>query len=334
MQVSAQTTPGEYVPDSVPPDILEAIREKQSFLLVAHIGLDGDHLGSMLSLYEGLQSIGKKVDMYLPEEVPSSFSFLAGLDKVLRSLPEERYDAVITLECPSQKRLPKGFVPSNYADFVINFDHHPDNEGYGQVVWVDPAAASLGELTLDLLLALGVVITSDIASALYVAVLTDTGSFQYSRVTDVTHRRLACLLRAGVDTDMINREVYRSGQASSLRLIGHLLSQLQFEESHPARVVWSQLSLDDLERFQVPAEETQFFVDELDRVGGSEVILFLREAEPNLIKVSLRSRGRAINQVAARFGGGGHSKAAGCRIPGTLDEARVKVLEALAQDFS
>lgn len=93
---------------------------------------------------------------------------------------------------PLKKRLPKGFVPSNYADFVINFDHHPDNEGYGQVVWVDPAAESLGELTLDLLLALGVVITRDIASALYVAVLTDTGSFQYSRVTDVTHAWPVC----------------------------------------------------------------------------------------------------------------------------------------------
>ncbi|CAN0377418.1 unnamed protein product, partial [Phaeothamnion confervicola] len=191
-----------------------------------------------------------------------------------------------------------------------------------------------GELALDLLLALGAPITSEIATALYVAILTDTGSFQYSRVTPLTHQRLARLLQAGVDTDMVTREVYRSGQAASLRLVGHLLSQLHFESEHPAKVVWSQLSLADLEHFQVAPEETQFFVDELDRVGGSEVILFLRQAEPNLVKISLRSRGRAVNQVAARFGGGGHSKAAGCRIAGTLDEARVQVLEALAQEFS
>jgi phosphoesterase RecJ-like protein len=288
----------------------------------------------MLALSQGLESLGKQVDIFLPEEIPTSFAFLSGLDRVLRQLPDRRYDVLVTLECPTVKRLPKGFELSRFADFVVNFDHHPDNENYGNVVFCDCKAAALGELTLDALLALGVRITKEIATAIYVAILTDTGSFQYSRVTGLTHQRLACLLDAGVDTDMINREVYRSGQANTLKLIGHLLSQLKYEADHPAKVVWSQLSLADLEKFQVPAEETGFFVDELDRIGGSEVILFLRQAEPDLVKISLRSRGRAINQVAARFGGGGHSKAAGCRIAGSLDHARQLVLEALAQDFA
>ena len=333
VQVYTPTTPGEYVP-TVPADFLRAFRDYESFLLVAHIGLDGDHLGSMLALQLGLESLGKRVDTYLPEEVPSNYSFLAGLDRVLPTLPDRRYDVLVTLECPTVKRLPKGFDMMRFANVVANFDHHPDNEGYGDFIWVDPQAAALGELTLDLLLALGVKISPEIATALYVAILTDTGSFQYSRVNRLTHQRLGCLVEAGVDTDMVARQVYRSGQANSLRLVGKLLSELCFETTHPARVVWSQITLDDLETYQVPAEETQFFVDELDRIGGSEVILFLRQVEPNLVKISLRSRGRAINQVAARFGGGGHSKAAGCRIVGTLEHARQQILAALAEEFA
>jgi bifunctional oligoribonuclease and PAP phosphatase NrnA len=322
----------------VPIEVIDAIKGRKRFLLVAHIGLDGDHLGSMLALYEGLISIGKDVEMLLPESVPSNFSFLSHLDKVQRSIEElkqtGRYDCVISLECPSQNRLPKGFNFSDYSDFVINFDHHPDNENYGNIQWIDPNTGALGELALDLLLALDCTITPSIAVALYIAILTDTGGFQYSRVTSTTHRRVARLLEAGIDTDLVQRKVYRSGQHSTLKLAGLLLSRLEFLQTHPAKVVISYLTLEDLQQLGVPPEETQFFVDELDKIEGSEVIIFMRQAEADLVKVSLRSRGRAVNSVASKFGGGGHSKAAGCRIPGSLTEAREKLLTELALAFT
>lgn len=327
-----------YASPKVPREVVEAIKSRQKFLLVAHIGLDGDHLGSMLALYEGLKSIGKDVDMLLPESVPSNFSFLSHLDEVQRSIEElkqrGRFDCVISLECPSQNRLPKGFDFNDYSDFVINFDHHPDNENYGSLCWIEPDTGALGELALDLLLALGCKITPSIAVALYVAILTDTGAFQYSRVTPTTHRRVARLLEAGIDTDLVQRKIYRSGQHSTLKLAGLLLSRLEFLENHPAKVVISYLTLEDLETLGVPPEETQFFVDELDKIDGSEVIIFMRQAEPELVKVSLRSRGKAVNGVAAKFGGGGHSKAAGCRIPGKLADAREQLLSELTLAFS
>lgn len=336
MQTSV--TQENYRPANVPAEVVEAIRARRSFLLVAHIGLDGDHLGTMLALYEGLTALGKSVDMLLPENVPSNFSYLSHLDKVERSLETLKakgpYDMVIALECPDKNRFPKGFKFEDFTNYVFNFDHHPDNEQYGNLLWIDAEAAALGELALDLLIALECKITPSLAAALYVAILTDTGSFQYSRVCSLTHRRVARLLEGGVDTDLIQRRIYRSSQFNTVKLTGTLLARMEFLPEHPAKVVISYLEISDLEALGVPPEETQFFVDELDKVEGSEVIVFLRQAEPDLVKVSLRSRGRAVNGVAAKFGGGGHSKAAGCRIPGSVAKAKEQLLQELAVAFS
>lgn len=311
----------------VPDNLLERFRSKESFLLVAHIGLDGDHLGSMLALHQGLEQLGKRVFSYLPEAVPDSFDFLIGLDSLSTSLPEEYVDCVVTLECPSRSRLPKGFDLKAAGREVLNCDHHPDNEMYGDLNWVVAEAAALGEMTLDLLEALPVKLDRSMAMAIYVAILTDTGSFQYSRVTPATHQRLARLLEFDVPTDLIARQIYRQSRPEVLRLLGSVLESVKVVD----RVAYGEISHGDLTRFGVRPEETQFFVDDVDRVRDADVVALFRETSDGQVKVSLRSRHWPINQVAAQFGGGGHAKAAGCVVSGSLGEARERVVTAVQE---
>ena len=311
----------------VPHELLERIRKNDSFLLVAHIGLDGDHLGSMLAMHHALEQMGKRVHSYLPESVPDSFDFLIGLDKLSATLPDEQFDCVVTLECPSRNRLPKGFDMRRHGREVLNLDHHPDNEMYGDFNWVVADAAALGEMMLDLLEALGVKLDRSMAIAIYVAILTDTGSFQYSRVTPSTHERLAKLLQFDVPTDLIARQVYRQSRPEVLRLLGRVLAEVKVKDG----VAWGEISTGDLAHFNVRPEETQFFVDDVDRVRDADVVALFRETENGQVKVSLRSRHWPINQVAAQFGGGGHAKAAGCVVSGSLQETRERVVSAVQE---
>ncbi len=311
----------------VPHELLERIRKNDSFLLVAHIGLDGDHLGSMLAMHHALEQMGKRVHSYLPESVPDSFDFLIGLDKLSATLPDEQFDCVVTLECPSRNRLPKGFDMRKHGREVLNLDHHPDNEMYGDFNWVVADAAALGEMMLDLLEALGVKLDRSMAIAIYVAILTDTGSFQYSRVTPSTHERLAKLLQFDVPTDLIARQVYRQSRPEVLRLLGRVLAEVKVKDG----VAWGEISTGDLAHFNVRPEETQFFVDDVDRVRDADVVALFRETENGQVKVSLRSRHWPINQVAAQFGGGGHAKAAGCVVSGSLQETRERVVSAVQE---
>jgi len=320
----------------VPPAFVQALREYQSFLLVSHVGLDGDHLGSMLALQQALGKLGKRVVSFQPEPVPSSLSsILFGLEHTSESVqPNEQFDAVIALECPTLSRMPKGFDPRSHAKILLNMDHHQDNGQYGDQNWVLPEVAALGEMTFELILNLDVPLDRSMATALYVAILTDTGSFQYSRVTPATHRRLASLLQAGVATDEVSRSVYRNSRPPVLKLLGRMLNELSVDSRDGVSVAWAEISEQSLSEYQVNPEEVQFFVDELDRVDRADVVVLVREVAGGKVKASIRSRNHPINQVAALFGGGGHSRAAGCVAEGTLSQVRSQIVEAVHAELT
>ncbi len=323
---------GEF---KVPRAFLEAVQSPQKFLLVSHVGLDGDHLGSMLALQQALQHLGKEVVAYQPEPVPASLArVLSGLEQTSSSLPDDKFDVVLALECPTLGRMPKGFSPSDYAPQILNFDHHQDNENYGHHNWVLPEVAALGEMTFELIQALGVPITSAMATALYVAILTDTGSFQYSRVTPETHRRLSHLLQAGVATDEVARSIYRNSRPQVLKLLGRMLNDLSVDSRDGISVAWAEISEEQMLKYQVQPEEIQFFVDELDRVDEADVVVLVREAPGGKVKASIRSRFHPINQVAALFGGGGHARAAGCTTEGSMSQVRSTLVEAVHNELN
>ncbi len=316
----------------VPEELVEAINEGSSFLLASHIGLDGDHLGSMLALGSALRKIGKDVYCFLPERVPENFGFLPGLDQLRKEFSEDGFDTLITLECPDQQRLPSEInieQLQNKGVKILNLDHHPDNENYGDVLWVVPDAAALGEMILDLLNRLEIPLDTEVATCLYTAILTDTGSFQYSRVTPETHIRIAQLLEHKVPTDEVARQLYRHTRAPVVKLLGSVLSRVQITPD--GKLAYAELSLKDLVDLKVDDSETRFFIDDIDRVQGPEVVAIFKEMSELKVKVSLRSRRKAINQVAARFGGGGHPMAAGCVVDGSLDAVRDQVVSAVIE---
>lgn len=320
----------------VPPAFIAALRLHQKFLLVSHVGLDGDHLGSMLALQQALEKMGKEVVAFQPEAVPDSLAnILFGLEHTAATVaPDAKFDAVVALECPTLSRMPKGFDPRALAPVLLNFDHHQDNAGYGDLNWVLPEVAALGEMTFELIQNLDVPLDRSMATALYVAILTDTGSFQYSRVTPATHRRLASLLQAGVATDEVSRSVYRNSRPDVLKLLGRMLNELTVDHRDGVSVAWAELSEKSLNEYQVRPEEIQFFVDELDRVDRADVVVLVREVPGGKVKASIRSRNHPINQVAAQYGGGGHSRAAGCVAEGSLSQVRANLVDAVHAELT
>ena len=314
----------------VPQDLIDAIKKNESFLLVAHIGLDGDHLGSMLTLARGLRQLGKRVSCYLPETVPDSYGFLPDLELLEKELSQESFDVLVTLECPDVQRLPEGIDISSFQSkgvTVLNLDHHPDNENYGDILWIEPDAAALGEMIFDLLAELGVELDKEMALGIYTAILTDTGSFQYSRVTTHTHLRLAEVMKFDLPTDEISRRLFKEARPNVVQLLGSVLSRVQLAGG--GRLAYAELPLSELQKLDVHDSETRFFIDDIDRVKGPEVVAIFREMSGSKVKVSLRSRKSAINGVAAQFGGGGHAKAAGCVVSGSLSSVRDKVVSAV-----
>jgi phosphoesterase RecJ-like protein len=323
-----------YKPN-VPKPLVDTIKENQSFLLVAHVGLDGDHLGSMISLARGLRTMGKTVRCYLPETVPDSYGFLPDLDTLDQTLNSESPQVLITLECPDLQRLPEGIDVDKLQGQgvkVLNLDHHPDNENYGDLLWIEPDAAALGEMIFDLLNELGVPLDKEMALGIYTAILTDTGSFQYSRVTNYTHLRLAEVMKFDLPTDEISRRLFKEARPNVVQLLGTVLSSVQITSD--GRLAYAELPLSELNKLQVHDSETRFFIDDIDRVKGPEVVAIFREMAGTKVKVSLRSRKSAINQVAAKFGGGGHAKAAGCVVRGTLASVREQVVSAVIDSLN
>jgi phosphoesterase RecJ-like protein len=320
---------------NVPKELIEAINAGKRFLLVAHMGLDGDHLGSMLTLARALRHMGKEVSCYLPETVPDSYAFLPDLDLLDAELADELPDTLVTLECPDVQRLPHGIdIPGFQSEGVnvINLDHHPDNENYGDILWIEPDAAALGEMVFDLLVEMNVPLDREMALGIYTAILTDTGSFQYSRVTTDTHLRLAEVMKFDLPTDEISRRLFKEARPNVVQLLGSVLSRVQL--TGDGRLAYAELPLAELQELKVDDSETRFFIDDIDRVKGPEVVAIFREMANSRVKVSLRSRSSAINGVAAKFGGGGHAKAAGCVVDGSLSAVRDKVVSAVIDSLN
>lgn len=311
------------------PAVRETLMQARRVLLVPHVGLDGDDLGCMIALHRALEVLGKEPVAFAPDPIPEAFrGLIPGLERLQGQLPEGPFDAVVCLECPAPARLPRGVERLLPGAAVVNLDHHLDNDGYGDVLWVEPEAAALGEMVFDLLEALSVPLDSTIANGLYVSLFTDTGSFQYSRVSPGTHRRVARLLEHGVRTDLLGRRLFREEPFESLRLLGTVLGRLQPAEQ--GRVSWSEIRRGDLVGTGLTFADVRPFVERIDQVRGGEVTVLFHEQGERRVKVSLRSRRVPVNGVAGRFGGGGHVRAAGCVLELPLAEAREAVLAELA----
>jgi phosphoesterase RecJ-like protein len=319
----------------------ERLRAARGVLLTAHVFPDGDALGSELALALGLERLKKRVRVVNSDPAPEKYRFLDPRGKIevvsaKRGVDLSDVDLGVLLDTSEPSRaglLEKSFFGEGLERMCL--DHHPGpNSPLFRHHWVAEGAAATGVMVLRLLDALEVEIDPPIATALWVAIATDTGWFRFPNTTAATLRDAARLRAAGADPDDLHRRIYEESSLERLLLLGKLLSGLRSELG--GRFVWSLLERRLLDEVGVGYQELDGFSEALKAARGAEVVALVVETEPGSFKVSLRARGEvAVNAIAGEFGGGGHRRAAGFRAAGDsreiLARLRSKVESALAR---
>ncbi len=295
---------------------VRALRRAETVNLACHVNPDGDALGSLLATALGLRQLGKKVYPTwgaAPAQVPASYAFLPGTDLLVQPDDLPACDAFVALDCGVAHRLGSVEKMAKSCDPLINVDHHPGNDEFGTINVVVVDASSTAELVARLLTELGVELDKDIATALYVGIVTDTGRFQYSNSTPDTLRLAADLLSLGVDAPAIAQEVYESSPFGYLKLVGRVLDRAVLHEE--ARFVYSWIRLADLKDAGVSADETDGLIDLVRSTRAADVAAMFKEQRDGSWRVSMRSKGRSVGELARARGGGGHDLAAGFTAP-------------------
>jgi len=309
--------------------ILEGIRASRTFCVVGHIRPDGDCVGSQLGLALALRNEGKKVVCWNEDPIPQKYGFLDP-DRLFQK-PKRGYifDCVIATDAASFERL--GTVGPCIADrkLFINIDHHESNTRYADVNWVSARAPSSGELIFRLLKTARWPITRPIADLLFTAVSTDTGSFQYPTTRPGTYHVAGDLVRLGADIAKICDEVYQTYPLSRARLLRHIYGH--FHLTHQDQIAWFWLKKADYARSGADSSDSEGLIDHIRAIASVVVACVFEEIEPELTRISLRSKSEKVNvnEIAAQFGGGGHPAAAGARIPGKPLSVQRKVIAAV-----
>ncbi len=281
-----------------------------------HIRPDGDCVGSCMALYQYLRNLcpQAEVDVYL-EEIPDCFRFLQGTDRIRHTVSKGKtYDLFIALDCGDKERLGFSLPLFTEAKHTFCVDHHISNKGFAQENYIMPEASSTSELLYDLMEKER--ITEGIAEALYLGIVHDTGVFQYSCASPSTFRAAAALLEKGVDAPGIIRSTYYEKSYARNQILGRaLLESILFMDG---RCIASYVTKSMMKFYGIAPKDLDGIVTQLLMTRGVEAAVFMYETEPNLYKVSLRSKERIdVNRIAGFFGGGGHVRAAGFSFAGT-----------------
>jgi bifunctional oligoribonuclease and PAP phosphatase NrnA len=318
-------TEAAQVVDSDLDRVAEQIREGERFLLTTHENPDGDALGSLLATHKVLQSLGKDSVMFLAAKefpLPVEYRFMP-LEEVFHEPPADMADrVVIFLDCGNIDRMPVDFL-KNDGEKVLNVDHHHDNTRFGTVNLVDVEASSTAEIVFDLASKLGVELTPEIATALYVGLVTDTGKFMYENTRARSHRMAAALVEAGVNVNDIYRRLYEHVPIEKLRLVARALEKIQLHDD--GRLATTYISKHDYEVTGASEILTEGIIDHLRTLDGTAVAAVVRD-QPERgragRKVSLRSTdgGVDVSAIAREQGGGGHQRAAGFGTDLSYDE--------------
>jgi bifunctional oligoribonuclease and PAP phosphatase NrnA len=310
------------------------LRSRERFLLTAHEGPDGDALGSLLGMHHLLTQLGKDSVMFMAAKefpLPIEYRFLP-LEEVFHEPPADMADrTVIFLDCGNIDRMPVEFLSAG-DNFRINVDHHHDNTLFGDLNLVDTAASCTAEIVYKLAILLGVEITPEIAAALYVGLITDTGKFMYENTNARTHRIAAELIDAGVRVDETYRRLYEHVPIEKLRLVSRALEGI--ERYCDERLVVAYITAADYEASGAGEEMTEGIIDHLRSVEGTKVAALIRDQGDRgraARKVSLRSSGGEIDvsAIAREHGGGGHKRAAGFSTDLDLDQLVALLCDAV-----
>ncbi len=305
-----------------------ALREHQTFAVLSHVRPDGDALGSQLALGLSLRQLGKNVHIWNEEGMLEKYSFLPQASLLTKppAQPQD-VDVVIALDTAIQNRLGITVAAIKSAKLWINIDHHPSNPGYGDVVYIDPKSPATGQILFELMRNQKLPIDSAIAENLYVAISTDTGSFQYPNTTARTFEIAGELVSVGVNVGRVSQLTYENYPRRRVELLRDLLGTMRFDAN--GRVASFSLSQAMAKELGVLPEDNEGLIDHLRAIRGVIVAIFFEELPDGKVRVSMRSKSEKVNvcAICEKFGGGGHVLAAGARVKGTLDEVEKKILE-------
>jgi phosphoesterase RecJ-like protein len=308
--------------------VVEAVRARKRFVVSSHARPDGDSIGSQLAFAYAAQHLGKDVVIVNRDLASSPLMAFPGVSSIrIADAVSGDFDAAVIMECGD---LGRPGVAGLDRYFVINIDHHQGNTGYGAINWFDPAAAACGEMVFDLVTALGVPLTREIATHVYLAILTDTGSFHYSSISPRTFDICRQTLEAGVDPVEVARNVYDSNNMGRLKLFGSVLSSMQIDPSGRVAIVY--LDHEMARSAGGTYEDTEGLINLPLTVKEIQSVVFFKQNEGEQYRVSMRSKGDIdVAAVAREFGGGGHKNAAGCTVTGPIDALQKTFVEKIEQ---
>lgn len=317
-------------------EIAQVIRDHSAFILLSHARPDGDAIGSQIALGHALEAMGKTVHYVNEDKLPGNLAFMAGSEKIT-SPPDTPVDCqvCIALDCATRPRLGENALKAaSLATIWINIDHHVSNTGYADLNHIDGSSPATGQIIYHLITSQGFPLPDESRDAIYVATSTDTGSFQYSNTSAATYEMAADLVRRGLDVGTINTQIYDNNPYRKIELLRALLNTLELSED--GKVADCQLPRSVKEQYQLKPEDSEGQIDVIRSIKGVLVAAFFEELPDGKIRVSLRAKDASVDvcEIAQQFGGGGHTRAAGIRMPGPLNEARSQVLKAISKTLS
>lgn len=302
---------------SPPAELIARIRQGARFVVASHQRPDGDAIGSAMAMALALGELGKNATV-VTDAIPPVFLQRFPHVDTIRITPEvtEAFDAALIMEC---SELGRTGVQGLDRSPVVNIDHHPGNQSYGLVNWIDESAAACGEMAFTLIEALGAPLTKAIATHVYLAVLTDTGSFHFSHLTPRTYEIARRCVEAGADPQWIARTHYDSNSLGRVRIFGAVMNDMVIVDE--GRVALLSITRRVMEDLGGTSDDLEGLINFPLTVKDVEAVAFFKEIADGEWRVSLRSKGSVdIGAIARRHGGGGHTNAAGCSAKGSLDE--------------
>lgn len=314
-------------------EITKVLQKNNNFLITSHLNLDGDGVGSELALYFILKKLNKKPIILNQDKLPKIYGFLPGSDKIHylnnNRINLKSIDVGIVLDCSNVKRIGKTYEIFKDIKTIINIDHHKSNENFGGLNYVNSSVSSVGEIIYELIRSINIdLLDEDISTCLFAAIITDTGSFRYSNVSEKTFKIASDLTSKGIKPHLIANNIYNRKTYSGLKLLGEALLTLEMDDSN--YVSWLTITRKMLNDVKANDEEIEGIIDVATTLDNTEISILFRETKDNKIKISFRSKGNFdVNKFAGKFNGGGHPNAAGCLCSGKLDEIKEKILSKL-----
>ncbi|HEU4635689.1 MAG TPA: bifunctional oligoribonuclease/PAP phosphatase NrnA [Edaphobacter sp.] len=309
--------------------LLQSLRSRERFLITSHARPDGDAVGSSLAMAEILDQMGRECVVIFADEVPHVYQTLPNVGRIryAKDATEVEPDLstpAILLECDG---IPRTGLAGLEGRLLLNIDHHASGRPFGAINWIDEDACAVAAMIYRLAKAAGVEITPSLATCLYTAIISDTGSFTYSSTTADTFAIAHDLAERGASPSQIARDIYFSNRESKIRLLGTALSNLHIDGS----VAWSWVTTKDMDLASAGAEDCEGVVNYLISITGVESAVFLRELhDTDQYRLSIRSKGKIdVARIAESFGGGGHRSASGCTVDGPLSVATERILKQL-----